>query len=237
MIQSVADEMETSEPLNGQYFSFLDQRSGFADSSFYFSSCFGIGQVDLWTANRTGDGLGMISPVQGIDVLIPAVCAHGEAFHGCLFSVVRKGFDDRVARSAVCAVDERIMMSPVSGVHHFFIAVFADGNVGRDEHKAFSLFRFFDREVFETEECGRFQNNLLDLRQRGSSFLERIQEIFEIRFYLAFEMDFDSETDVLDPTCAVKSMGQSIDKRPEPDSLDDSKNDDPHRPFFIHVCV
>ena len=152
----------------------------------------------------------MISPVQGIDVLIPAVFAHREAFHRCLPPVVWQGLDDCVAGSTVCAVDERIMVSPVCGVHHFLMAILAYRNVRRDEDKTFPLFCFLYREVFETEECGRFQNDLLDLRQRGTGFLNSIQEIFEVGFYLAFEMDLHSETDILDPSCVIESVGQPV---------------------------
>jgi hypothetical protein len=69
-------------------------------------------------------------------VLARAVVAHGEGAHGGQRPVVGERLDDRVARSAVRAVDEGVAEPAIGGVAHLAQAVVADRQVGRDRRGA-----------------------------------------------------------------------------------------------------
>jgi hypothetical protein len=70
--------------------------------------------------------------VERVVVLARAVLAHGEAAHGGERPVVGERLDDRVARPAVGAVDERVAVPAVGRVAHLAQAVVAHRQVGRD---------------------------------------------------------------------------------------------------------
>ncbi len=92
-------------------------------------------RTTYWTSDR----LGVIPSVKRICVFSVTVFTHFEAFHGGLFPVVGKEFDNRVAGSAISAIDKRILMPSVRLAHHLFVAVLTDGDVRRDKDKAFPL--------------------------------------------------------------------------------------------------
>ena len=93
----------------------------------------------MGTAFWACDGLGVIPSVKGICVFCAAVFTHFEALHSGLFPVVGKEFDNRVAGSAIGAVDKRIVKPSVWFTHHFFVAVLTDRDIRRNKDKAFSL--------------------------------------------------------------------------------------------------
>ncbi len=92
----------------------------------------GIQQFDLRSADRAGVGLGVITPIGRIIILVPADGTHAKAGHGRVRPVVRQLAEDRVARPAVGAVDEWIRVPAIGGVPEFPPAVLAQCQVGRD---------------------------------------------------------------------------------------------------------
>src|SRR5579872_97239 len=77
----------------------------------------------------------MEAAVQRVAVLIPAARAHGEAPHGGVGPVVRQRVDDAVARPAVGAVGERIVIAPVFRIEDLTAAIGARGEV-REHNRA-----------------------------------------------------------------------------------------------------
>ncbi len=131
--------METAQAFNGENFSCLDQLSSLWDAAFYLFSILGFFQGDSRAAHWTGNRLSMVSSVKRVGVLSGTVFTHREDLHGRLLPVIGEGFNDCVAGPAVCAVDERVLESAVFRMHHFLMTVLADGNIRRDEDKAFAL--------------------------------------------------------------------------------------------------
>ena len=71
----------------------------------------------------------MKAPVRWIVVLRLAIGTHQEGSHRRLGPVVGNILDDREARTAVGAVDERVPVAAVARVEELSQAVIADGNV------------------------------------------------------------------------------------------------------------
>src|ERR671938_155723 len=65
---------------------------------------------------RDAGGQRMEPPILGVLVLAPALGAHREAGHRRQRPVVRDADDDREARSALRAVDERVAVAAILGV-------------------------------------------------------------------------------------------------------------------------
>lgn len=80
-----------------------------------------------------GIRLGMKAAVKRIVVFGLAGGTHGKVSHGGQGAVVGDVADDGVARPAVGAVGERVVVTPVGGVEDFRQAVGADADVGGDE--------------------------------------------------------------------------------------------------------
>ncbi len=81
---------------------------------------------------RTGDRLGVETPVGRIFVLGPALGAHRKAGHRRPRSIVGQPLDDRPARAAVRAIRERITVASLGRVLDFGQALGAGGQIGRD---------------------------------------------------------------------------------------------------------
>jgi hypothetical protein len=91
-------------------------------------------EAEMGTAHRAGVGLGVEAAVGRVLVLLAAVVAHGEHGHGGGSPVVGDREDDRVAGTAVRAVDERVAVAPVGGVEELEQAVVAGGDVDAHGH-------------------------------------------------------------------------------------------------------
>ncbi len=86
------------------------------------------------TTDGARDGLGMEAPVERVLVFAPARVAQREARHAGVRPVIRQRVDDRVARTALRAVDERIAVAPIGRVGKLAHAVVAREEIGRDGH-------------------------------------------------------------------------------------------------------
>ena len=85
---------------------------------------------------RGSDRLGVEAAVGRILVLAAAVGAEREAGHRRVRAVVRDRADDREARAALGAVDERVAVAAVGRVEQLAQAVVAGGDVRRDQRRA-----------------------------------------------------------------------------------------------------
>ena len=72
--------------------------------------------AEVRAADRARDRLGMESAIERILVLAPALGAEREARHAGVRPVVGQRLDQRVARAALRAVDERIAVAAVAGI-------------------------------------------------------------------------------------------------------------------------
>ncbi len=107
-----------------------------------------IQELKLRPAGWAGRGLGMKSPVRGIFVLGPAFGAHAEWGHGGALAVIGGTRDDRQPRSAVGAIEKRIMISAIMRVEQLGQAVVTSGHIGRYEDRtACVALAGFDSEI------------------------------------------------------------------------------------------
>ena len=141
LVAGVDQQMKAAESLDGH-----DQppaqrchrpaQRGFLHGEVLAPSC-GVGaavpQRQPRPALRTRVGLGMEAPVAGIAILRQTARALREAAHGGMGAVVRKPFDDAVARAAVRAVGERIAVAAIRGVEDVRNALRAGSDVGQDQ--------------------------------------------------------------------------------------------------------
>ncbi len=221
--------MKAAQPLDGENLPPPDLRDRAFDAPRDRSSRRGLDEYHPRAADRTGDRLGMVTAVERVCVFPGAILTHLESRHGRPSPVVWQGVDDCVTRAAVGAIGERIAKPPLAGRPDLLKAVWAGRDVGRNEDEALALLGRENLEISVSHEGRRFEFDLFDEGERRLLSLESPEEGITLAPARAFEMDFDAEADVLDPAREAEPLGQSKDERPEPDSLDDSEDDQPDR--------
>ena len=85
---------------------------------------------------RTGERLGMKAPIERVLVLPSALRAKLKAGHGRIWPVVRQRRDNRIARSALRTIRERITKATFGPVLQFFDAIVATEKIRRQVHVA-----------------------------------------------------------------------------------------------------
>ncbi len=120
LVGCVAGQVVTAQPLDRDDLSLAQERDGLPRL-----------EREPGTAIRAAGRLGVEAAVGRILILAPAGLAHLERGHARVGAVVGDGADDREARSAVGAVDERVAEAPVLRIEKLAQAVVAGGDVGR----------------------------------------------------------------------------------------------------------
>ena len=87
---------------------------------------------DVRPTNGARIGLRMETPIGWVVIFGTARGTHRESRHGRERAVVGAVFNDRVARAAVGAGDERVVISAVGRIHEFFETIRACCNVWRN---------------------------------------------------------------------------------------------------------
>ena len=178
----------------------------------------GRAQAQTRPADRTCIRLGMEAPVGRRFVLAAAVGAQHEGRHRRVRPVVGQAARDRVARSAVRAVDERIPPAPVFRGEELVQAVRAHGGVGRDGGRDRPATTRLDDEgdALLGRLVARLQHR--DACERGwlatQSFDQRID-----RRQAALRLDLDALRVVAHPTDEPQLARQPPHVRPETHAL------------------
>ncbi len=86
-------------------------------------------ELQMRTAHRAGNRLGMKAAVERVFVFTPAIRAQGEIAHRGVGTIVGQGGDQRVARTALSTVDEGIAVAAVGRVVQFGQAVGTDESI------------------------------------------------------------------------------------------------------------
>ena len=178
-------------------------------------------------ANRTGDRLRMEPSIERILVLAPAFRTQHEARHAGVRAVVRQCLDQRVARPALRAVDERIAMAAISGVGEFGHAFVAGEEVWR--HGDLRRVGGTARRDLESGTPGRCA--VCDLaherpRERRRALDETAGERFE-RGRVAARDDLDVTAEIAHVTVEPVRTGEPMHERTKPDPLHPAGHDDP----------
>jgi hypothetical protein len=116
-IRGVAREMKTSNSLDSDNFSFTKLSTRAIQGILTFLSA-GM-KPDMWTTLWTRVRLSMKAPVTGILIFCAASCAHWKCRHCGEWAVIRNVFDDGVARTAICAINERVEEPSIRGIEQF----------------------------------------------------------------------------------------------------------------------
>ena len=170
-------------------------------------------------ADRTRVGLGVEAAVGRVVVLGLAGRAHPEAGHRRERPVVGDPADDREARPAVGAVDERVAVAPVGGVVKLAQAVLAGRPVGRDRRVRLAAARALgDAEAGLAPRREPFPQHPLDHGQRWSVGTEPGQEPVD-GAGLALDLDEHPAHVVQHVARQAELGGQTVDVGPEADAL------------------
>jgi len=126
--------VEAAEAFDGDDGAELEKTRRFANGlGDIHGSAVGGKKLKLRPTIPAGVGLRVETAIGGIVIFDLASGTHFERVHGGAGAVVGNIANDGEARAAVGAVDEGIAKAAVARVGHFAEAVFADGDIGRDE--------------------------------------------------------------------------------------------------------
>jgi hypothetical protein len=214
--------MKPSDPLDCHDEAPPQKSQGFVQSLSGAPLAITIHQSQGRAARRAGIGLGVESPVRRVFILPAAHRAHGEGGHGRLVPVIGDVFDNGEPGAAESAVDEGIAVTEVPGIEEFCQARFAGRHIRGDQGKPlrgpFTLSNLKERVSLRFERAG-FQG--FDSSKRGSPFRQPPEETVE-SFIVSLGIDEHAFFIVQDPAPDGMAKGQIIDKRPEPDALNNA---------------
>jgi hypothetical protein len=143
-------------------------------------------------------------------ILCGAVIVEGPISHGRIDPVVWKAPNNRVAWTAICAVDVGIPVTLVSRIEQFPQARIANWKVGSDaDRKTVAPMAFTNRESTQANRVRTMDFNLRDARG-GRRF--RFQVLYKCQqtFFCALEKNLDSLLAIQNPTCKRVGACQPI---------------------------
>ena len=148
-VARVAGQLKTPQTLEGQNFSFKQglycPLKGMVHGvgSGRAMRCAGrrIHKPQARAARGAGNGLGVKAPVGGVGIFCGALRAERKAAHGGDSAVVGNGARDGVARAAVGAVGEGVVVARIGRIVHVGQAVGAHAHVGAHKHAVPGLAR------------------------------------------------------------------------------------------------
>lgn len=166
----------------------------------------------------------MEAAVFGILIFTEAVGAHGEFRHGGHGAVVGNVEDDAVARAAVGAVGEGVVVTAIGGIAGVGETGLADADVGRDEGEGGTGgIAFVDGKGGIAEDGDLGAKDLGDADERRRFGGKGSDESFDGR-RVPFDFNEDPARGVEDEAGERVSASQVIDVGAEADALDDAAN-------------
>ena len=235
LVRGVAGQVIAAESLDGDDRAGAERRDALLERN-----------REPWPADRARDRLRVEAPVGRILVLAPALGTQRKAGHRRARPVVRDVDDDREARPALRAVDERVAVAAIGRVEELGEAVVAGRDVGRDQRTATGALARDDPELAfarRRQRCGR---DGLDAGQNRSLVPQPGRERVE-RPAVALRLDDDARAVVEHEAAERVPTRQPVHERPVADSLDDTGNAEAP-PFdshartlsmtgYLHVCT
>ena len=174
-------------------------------------------------ADRAGDRLGVEAPVGRVLVLPAAVAAQRETCHRRVRPVVGDAPDDREARPALRAVDERVAVAAVRRVEELVQAVVAGRDVGRDEGRPPGRAARRDREPGFASRGERLDDDGIDpgkgRRLEAECGAERVELV-----PVAFGLYYDAFAVVQHEPAERVPPCDPVHERAEADALNDPSN-------------
>jgi hypothetical protein len=218
-----AGEVEAADALDREHVAGCERREGRRQGRLAAE----LAEAQGRTAVGAGVGLGVEAAVERILVLGLAAVAHPEAGHRGQRPVVGDAADDREARPAVGAVDERIAVAAIGGVPQLGQAVGAGRGVGRDRRVLLAA-GVAARDDLEAADPGRGELGRLDVLDPGQRRRLRAQPLEELvdRAPGSLHLEQDALAVVEHEAVELELVGQAVDVGPEADTLDGAG--DPH---------
>ena len=135
VVERIAHQMVTAHAFDGDDAAATQARNGDFQCFFASDECATVAvKGELRPTLRTGERLGVKAPIERVLVLPSALRAKLKAGHGRIWPVVRQRRDDRIARSALRTIRERIAKATFGRVLQFFDAVVTTEQIRRQMH-------------------------------------------------------------------------------------------------------
>jgi len=180
------------------------------------------GEAHPRPALRARHRLGVVAAIVDVLVFSAAGVAHRERAHRGLRAVVGHALDDREARAAVGAVDERVAEAPVGRVAQLTRAVGTDRHVGGDVYLTLvPAAAGHDRELRRPERFKLLDRDRLDHRDGGRVGLDSAHELID-RGLRALDFDFEAARDVQRGAGEAEVAREAMHVRPEAHALHDA---------------
>jgi hypothetical protein len=193
---------------------------------------------ELRAADRTGIRLGMKPPVCRIPVLPFAVGAHWKDLHGGLGAIIGDCFNNCETWTAIRAVDEGIVKSPVSGVEEFGPAIIAESDIRRDGRvcsKAGCACKDGERSnrngigqwpFFNRRDAGKWRGLVFEGLQKQGKPIVSSQGLND-----------HSVTGIADSAGDLETRGELVDKGSKSYTLDDATDKDFDPDLIMLLCA
>ena len=181
----------------------------------------GVGKAQPRAADRTGYGLGVEPPVQGIAVFRPAGGAQVEPAHRGQGPVVGQALDDGEARPAVGAVGERVAVAAGRRIPQLGQAVLAGGHIRGYQRLPAAAGAVADAEIPFAQGAQPADPHFLHRRQTGRLLPQVADEGLHL-VPLPFRFHRDPGGMVIHPAGKRMLPGQPVDEGTEAHSLHDA---------------
>jgi hypothetical protein len=185
-----------------------------------------IQQANAWTALRASIRLGMETPIGGVMEFARAIAAHLKMAHGRALAIVGNILDDGKSGTAIGAVDERIAIAPIRRIEKLFETIVTGRRVRRDQYTPLLFAAAADDAESLFALCWDDPAiHILYARERRR-LLAQMREKTLQGWRLPLQLDGHARGVVQNESSQTVFHGESVDKRPEPDSLDNSFHSD-----------
>ena len=183
------------------------------------------------TAHRAGIRLRVKPPVGRVVILPLALRAHPEDRHRRLRPVVRNVLNDRVSRTAIGAVRERVAEAPVGRIHRIGQAGVAGRDIRRDQGELAGLGHAVpDREARLAGRLHLRDRALLDPGERRRLRPQSPRRTSSTAGGRSFRLRHQPSRGIEHVPGEPQFARQVINERSESDSLDDAAQPDLHAP-------
>ena len=224
----VAGEMVAPEPLEGDDLARPQRRDHLLERVGHVAHpAARVPQGKSRPTGRTGGRLRVEPAIPGVLILLTTAGTHGERGHRGPLAVIRQRPDDREARTALGAVQERISVAPIPAIAHLREASPADRQVRRGKQRQVSLAGTgVDPESLTAMmRRGPVDGDAPKMGRGRGGGLQPVQEPSD-GLVVALGVDQDAVRPVANRPTEPMGFREPVDKGAKPDALDNPFNQD-----------
>ena len=222
-IARVAGKMEAAQPLDGHDVSAPEPCHCFRDRIDARDALPAhVEKRELRAALGARIRLGVKAAIEGRAVFAETRCALLERCHARRRTIVRQVMRDRVARTTIGAVDERVPVASIVRIEHFAQTVAAERAVGPDRRGRATAATLKDSEARSVPLGRTFaQGHTVDAGKGWCVLAQAVRERFDV-CHVALDFDSHASGIVANPPIERQVPCQPIDERSESDTLHDA---------------